>query len=92
MAKCPVCEKKYKKQNATVLEIGQKRNTVHFSCEACRVSSLVFVSQDQMGSVGVGILTDLSGSEAKNVFQKESVSTDHVLSVYSHLETISASK
>lgn len=82
IAKCPVCEKKYKKESATVLEIGQKRNTVHFTCESCQVASLVFISKEQAGIVGVGILTDLVKNEVRNVFQKEAVSADQVLGVH----------
>jgi len=82
MAKCPVCEKKYKKESATVLEAGQKRNTIHFTCDHCKMSSLVFLSQNQTGTVGVGILTDLDKSEVKSVFQKEAISADQVLSVH----------
>lgn len=88
MAKCPVCEKKYKKENAIVLEAGQKRNTVHFTCESCQMSSLVFVSQGQAGMVGVGILTDLDRSEVKNIFQKEAISADQVLSVHNFFNSL----
>ncbi len=88
MAKCPVCEKKYKKENAIVLEAGQKRNTVHFTCEACQMSSLVFISQSQTGTVGVGILTDLAKSEVKNIFQKEAISADQVLNVHNFFKSL----
>ncbi len=82
MAKCPLCERKYKKENATVLEIGPKRNTIHFTCDSCKVSSMMFLSYNQTGVVGVGILTDLIKDEAKRLFIKEPISTDQVLEVY----------
>lgn len=88
MAKCPICEKKYKKEDAIVLEAGQKRNTVHFTCQACRMSSLVFISQGQVGMVGVGILTDLDRSEVKSKFQKEAISADNVLNVHNFFKKL----
>jgi len=82
IAKCPVCDKKYSKKDAMVLEIGQKRNTFHFTCDKCSVSSLVFVSENSMGMVGVGVLTDMTKKEASVFFQNEPVSADNVLEVH----------
>lgn len=82
MAKCPVCEKKYKKENAIFLENGEQKNTIHFTCENCRISSLIFLSIGQAGFSGVGVLTDLDASEVGKFFQQKAVSSDQVLEVY----------
>ncbi len=88
VSKCPICGKKYKKENATILEIGQKRNTVHFTCDACKMSSLIFMSYGQAGIVSVGMLTDLAKIEVKDVFQKESISADQVLDIHNFFKSL----
>ena len=88
VAKCPVCKKKYRKEDSVILEAGNDRNVVHFTCGACRTSSLVLISQSQAGTIGVGMLTDLDGSEVADVFNGESITADNVLHIHSLLKSL----
>ena len=87
-ANCPVCNSKYAAGEMTVLESGQKRNALHFTCKNCKVSSLFFITENNIGMVGVGVLTDMSKSEVGIFFRKEAVSVDNVLEVHDFLKNI----
>lgn len=69
-----------------LLNQEEKRSTLHITCEACRVSSLVYVSLSPVGAVSVGALTDLEQSEAKQFFKAEPISRDDVLAVHQKLK------
>lgn len=81
-AKCPVCNKKYAPAVVTSLVEDEARSTMHVSCPACGVSSILFVSSNQWGIASVGVLTDLEGEESKKYFGKDVISTDEVLDAY----------
>jgi transcription elongation factor Elf1 len=84
--RCPVCDKKYRPAKILVLDEDDKRTTIHLTCESCGVASMVFVSSGQFGMVSLGLLTDLKQSEARAVFQSETVSTDNVIEAHQFLK------
>jgi len=65
-----------------LLEEDEKKTDAPLTCEACRVSSLVFVSLSTMGAISFGILTDLEQGEAKRFYGSEAISSDDALQVY----------
>jgi len=85
---CPVCNEKYPKNAMLLIESGSERETMHFTCEKCKISSLFFISENNIGMMGVGVLTDMSKNEVENFFQKEAISADGVLEVHKFLKNI----
>lgn len=83
---CPVCNRKYAPSSATPLAQDDERSTVHLSCSACGVSSIVFVSANSWGVASVGVLTDLQSEEARKRFGTEAVSVDQVLDLHTFLK------
>ncbi len=73
---CPVCDSSQKYLSYTPLEM---KNIVHISCEKCSSNILAFLSRNDMGIMTVGIVTDLSLSEARKFIFTKSVSFDDVL-------------
>jgi len=86
LAKCPICNKKYGQTKILVLEEEMNRTTFHATCESCKISSLVFVSSGKMGIVSIGMLTDLTREEAKNLFKSEEISADNVIEVHEYFK------
>ena len=87
LIRCSVCQKKYEPGKVLLLEEEEKKTTLHLTCDACGVSSLVFVSLSQMGAVSFGILTDLDRSEAKKFYGGEAISSDDALEAHAFLKT-----
>lgn len=85
-ARCPVCNKRYASASVTPVVEGEARTVVHVLCASCRVSSILFVSENQWGIASIGILTDLNGEESKQKIVAESVSTNDALEAYTSLK------
>jgi transcription elongation factor Elf1 len=83
---CPICDKKYRPMKMLILDEDDKRTTIHLTCSSCGVSSMIFVSLGQFGAVSLGLLTDLEQSEARSVFQRETISTDNVIEAHQFLK------
>ncbi len=73
---CPVCDSPQKYLLYTPLNV---KNIIHISCKKCSSNILAFLSKNDMGIMTVGIVTDLSFSEAQKFMSTKSVSFDDVL-------------
>ena len=85
--RCPVCRKKYAPVLALPITDEEGQATVHLTCPSCRISSMVFISENPWGIASVGVLTDLKSEEAKQYFGKDVISLDAVLDTYTSLKT-----
>ncbi|HWQ60232.1 MAG TPA: hypothetical protein VN420_03720 [Candidatus Fimivivens sp.] len=86
LIRCPVCQKKYDPGKVILLSEDDRKTVLHIACEACGISSLVFVSLGKMGAVSFGILTDLSREEIREYYGSEPVSIDDTLAVHRFLK------
>lgn len=86
LVRCMVCNKKHRPRKMLVLEEDDKRTALHLSCDVCGTSSLVFLSQGQLGIVSLGMMTDLEQGEARRMYQGVPVSTDEVLEIHQALK------
>lgn len=82
LMQCSVCGKAFKPARVTVLSEDRERTTLHLECDECGVASFVLVSSGQLGVASVGMLTDLSTRDARELFGKEPISTDQVIEVH----------
>ncbi len=73
---CPVCDapRKY----LSYVPLVQK-SIVHITCKKCSGNVLAFLSHNDIGTMSVGIVTDLSVDEAQKFMSSESVDFDDVL-------------
>lgn len=86
LVKCPICNKKYGQAKILVLEENNNKTTLHVTCGSCKISSLIFISSGKMGIVSLGMLTDLTTEEAREIFKGEAVSADQVIDVHEYLK------
>lgn len=86
LIRCPVCQKKYEPGKVVLLSEDDRKTALHLTCEACEISSLVFVSLGKMGAVSFGMLTDLERQEVKKFYGSEAVSPDDALEVHQFLK------
>lgn len=85
-ARCPVCNKRYAPASVTPVIEGESRSVVHVLCVSCRVSSILFISENQWGIASIGVLTDLDGDELRRRFGAEPVSMNDVIEAYTSLK------
>lgn len=86
LIRCPVCQKKYEPGKVVLLSEDDRKTALHLTCEACGISSLVFVSLGKMGAVSFGVLTDLEREEVKKFYGSDAVSADDALEVHRFLK------
>jgi hypothetical protein len=64
---------------------NKNQTAIYVSCEECLTAIVFFVSQNEMGVMTVGVLTDLNSNEAKSFFGSKAISTNDIIDVYEHL-------
>ncbi len=87
--KCPICSSK--RENLSYEPVGSDKNrtAIYVSCEKCLASIVFFITQNEMGIMTVGVLTDVNSQEAKNFFGAMSVSDNDVIDIHEYLNDFS---
>lgn len=85
LTKCPLCKAKYSHSQASVLEESDVRTVFHLTCSKCNSAVLAFVSDSQQGIVSLGVATDLTRQEAKEILGSKPIDSEQVLRVYENL-------
>jgi len=76
---CPVCNASRKYLSYVPLV---QKSIIHITCKKCLGNVLAFLSHNDMGVTTVGIVTDLSVSEAQKFMSSESVNFKDVLALH----------
>ena len=76
LSKCSACGDEIGADALTVLEEGAQKTILHATCPKCQTSSIFFLSNNQMGMVTFGMVTDLDRQEVGHKFSKKAVSVD----------------
>lgn len=82
LMKCPVCQKKYSPDSASLVRQNERFMLLYVSCGGCGMGSLAVVSKDvfsREGTLTVGLLTDLDRQEVDFFSHIRPVSWDEVL-------------
>jgi hypothetical protein len=82
LAKCSVCENSLDPANITLLEEKEQKTTMHISCLKCNSSALVFLSNNQAGTLSIGVATDLDSSEVESKFKGSTINADEIIDLY----------
>lgn len=85
LTKCPLCKAKYDNSQTFVLEEGVNRTIFHLTCSKCQSALLAFITEGKKGVVSLGMATDLSVREAREMFKKSPISKEEVLGIYKYL-------
>lgn len=84
--KCPVCDAAREKLSYMPLTADERRTVIHLTCASCRSNLFAFATQNEMGILTVGILTDLSSQEARSFFGVSAVTGEDVLTFHKQLQ------
>lgn len=65
-----------------ILSEKEQKTTMHITCAKCRSAAIVFLLNNQLGVMSVGIATDLDGSEVGTKFGGEAINSDEIIDVH----------
>ena len=82
---CPVCKTDYVRDRAHVVDTCDDTELIHITCEVCSSSMHILLSGSPVGMSVLGMLTDLTVSDAKRVVKGDFVSEDDVLAFHAML-------
>jgi hypothetical protein len=86
LVKCSVCENLLDPANVTLLEEKEQKTTMHVFCAKCNSNALVFLSNNQAGTLSIGVATDLDSSEVKMKLGNAIISADEIIDLYQFVE------
>ncbi len=86
-SECPLCSHKYGNARMVMVQQDDDRTGFHITCPKCRVSVLVFLANGQMGTISVGMVTDLDRSEVRGLLRGDVISPNDVLRQYEKLQS-----
>ncbi|MDP1620141.1 MAG: hypothetical protein Q8M12_04040, partial [bacterium] len=79
LAKCSVCENLLDPTDIVILSEKEQKTTMHITCAKCRSAAIVFLLNNQLGVMSVGMATDLDKEEVASKFDGEAINSDEVL-------------
>src|SRR3989338_2346861 len=85
MSICPLCSSKNTPTESKVIQTHGDASLVHLSCKKCEQKILVLFRLSAVGVHCVGIVTDLSHTDAKRLISDRILDVDDVLDVHEAL-------
>lgn len=85
LTKCPLCKAKYSNSQAFILNEASNMTIFHLTCSKCQSAMVAFITEGKQGIVSLGMATDLTLQEARDVFKKDPVEKEEVLKIYKYL-------
>ncbi len=86
LARCSFCKAKFNQNDLILVFKKNQQSVFHATCSHCQIASLILISDEEKGLLGVGTITDLDRAEVKNKLKTEAITADEVISVYTALE------
>ncbi len=79
---CPVCQNRYDRPEAKILEESDGSCLIHLKCRRCGSSVVALVVANVFGVTSIGLITDLASEEVLKFKNAEPVGTDEVIAAH----------
>lgn len=79
MNRCPICSNQYQVEDAQLFAENGNAKMAHLTCRTCRSFFIAMIMVAGHGVSSVGMVTDLSFSDAKRLYNTDSISIDEVI-------------
>ena len=86
MGRCPLCEGAYESKDARRFAQVGPANLVHLTCNKCSSGFVAMVMVGVAGLSSVGMVTDLNYEDARQLYNKEPITLDEVISGHEYLQ------
>ena len=83
--RCPICSNKYNAEQTSIIDTKDNQNferssmLVHTECERCKSSVVFSISMDGPEIFSVGMVTDLTSTDAKRFRDANNITVDDVI-------------
>ena len=88
MPNCAICRAKLDKESFSLITKLEPKLTFHVTCSKCKTATLLSLSADQRGFMGIGVITDLDKNEAEEKLSYGSISADEMIEAYKMIKEI----
>lgn len=82
LTRCSFCGREISQDKMILLDERDRKTVLHVTCKQCNTATLVFISNNNAESVGMGIATDMDHFEVASKFGGSPVSADEVIAVH----------
>jgi hypothetical protein len=86
MRHCPLCETEYKFDQIDLIDEDANAHLVHITCTVCTSKMLAIITMSGFGMSSIGMITDLTASDAGRFQSAEPISADDLLDLYEVLQ------
>ena len=89
--RCPICSNKYNAEQTSIIDTKENQNfehssmLVHTECERCKSSVVFSISMDGPEIFSVGMVTDLTSTDAKKFRNAQDITVDDVIGFHGFL-------
>lgn len=89
LGSCPVCDREFEKEQATLMEEKKESLLLHLQCPECKSSVVVAILYTSMGMVTtLGMLTDLTKADIEKFKDsRQKLTVDDVLELHQFLKS-----
>lgn len=85
IGQCPICKEKYQPDKAQLFAKKEAANLVHITCTKCSAHFIAMIVMSGAGVGSIGVITDLSCEDAKQIYQLEPITIDEVIAGYEYI-------
>ena len=86
VSRCPFCSAEYDLDGAKVIGEEDDSTMVYVTCAECESSIIAIVAMSGLGIVSLGLVTDMSEKDTKQLLKSEALSGDDILHMYEMLQ------
>ena len=86
LARRSFCKAKFNRYDLTLISEKSQQSIFHATCSQCQTASLILISNEEKGLLGVGMITDLDREEVKKKLKTEAITADEIINVYTALK------
>ncbi|MFA6547326.1 MAG: hypothetical protein WCT11_00060 [Candidatus Magasanikbacteria bacterium] len=79
---CPICNQRYEENQAKLFAKHDSANLIHITCGKCAGNFIAMIVMMGQGLSSVGMVTDLTFEDAKQLYKTAPLTVDEVISGY----------
>ncbi len=79
---CPICNTRYEHDRAKLFAQRDAANLIHITCGKCASNFIAMIVMMGQGLSSVGMVTDLSFDDAKQLYKTAPITVDEIISGY----------
>ena len=88
VSKCPICQSRYKDDQANIIEQKADAHLVHIECQNCHGNVVALIVQAGMGLNSFALVTDLTAKDVLKFKDKQAITENDCIQIHQLIERI----